>query len=56
MNPKIQGQIRHLLGMGAAWLVATNKITEADALALVGVGMGVLALIWSWKSPEKKDS
>ncbi len=50
MNDKVQGQIRHLLTLAAGYLVATGKITEADAGALVGVGFAVLAIVWSWKS------
>ena len=56
MNKKLQGQIRHLLTVGAGYLVATGKLTELDAGAITGIVMAIIAMIWSWKSPEKKDA
>lgn len=57
MNKKrIIGQVRHWVGIGGAVLFATGQLNEVD-IANVTEGIAVIvALLWSWFSPEKKDA
>lgn len=56
MNKKLQGQIRHILGIAGAYMVTTGELTEGDSVAIIGVIMAVVAMAWSYFAPEKKAS
>jgi len=53
---KILGQVRHWVGIAGAVLLATGQLNEVD-IANVTEGLAVIvALVWSWLSPEKKEA
>lgn len=48
MNTAVGTLARHALTTGAGYLVGQGLIDAAQAEILVGVGMGVVALAWSF--------
>lgn len=52
---KILGIVRHILTAGGGYLVGQGLIDESQAIEIVGALMTIAGLVWSWKSPEKKE-
>ena len=50
MSQELQGQIRHVLTFLAGIAVANGYIDGETAVAIVGVAVAVVGLVWSWKS------
>lgn len=50
MSQEIQGQIRHTLTFLAGLAVARGWIDGETAVAIVGVAIAIVGLVWSWKS------
>lgn len=46
---QLQGQIRHLLTIIGGALVTRGVLQQGDVEAVVGVGVAVLGLVWSWR-------
>ena len=51
---KLAGQIRHILGIAGAGLVAGGYADEATIQMVVGGAMAAVAMVLSWFSPAKK--
>ena len=52
-DPKVLGQLRHLLSTLGGALAAKGVITSTDYEMYIGLGMAALALVLSLTAPEK---
>jgi len=48
MNDKLKGQLRHVLGAGAAYALGKGWLSESNATELINIGLIVIPFLWSW--------
>ena len=53
---KILGIVRHVLTTAGGWAVGQGYIDADLALQIVGVALAAIGALWSYFSPEKKES
>jgi hypothetical protein len=51
---KISGLVRHLLGLGAGYIVGAGVLPQAEADAAVGALMALAAIGWSMLAKTEK--
>ena len=53
-SEQINGIVRHLIGGIGAYLVGLGKLDPAQVELYVGLGMAILAVIWSYTAKKDK--
>ena len=51
---KIMGQVRHVLGIIGAALVAGGYADDGTVQEIIGGGMALTSMVLSWYSPDKR--